>query len=223
MTLCSKCGLKPPLPGRKVCRRCKKGKPVKTGSVGIGKGDSSAFVEQPRKEAVKTGAAPPLPAFLPFVHRRPSGLPRWVKPYLVALAEYGGQALAAAAAGVALREAVELRERNQAFDAECQAALEWRADKLAHELPGSTRPVGSIVELKRHRPALYVEKQIVMTVPAPSGDLTERAADLLAQIEERMSRRELSAMKGEVVDVEAEPGAGHTDTPRTVPRNEAES
>lgn len=179
----------------------------------------------PKKKAVKTGEdEAPLPAFLPFVHqRRPGGLPRWVRPFLIALAEFGGQALAAAAAGVALREAVELRERNRAFDEECQAALEWRADKLAHELPGSTRPVGSIVELKRHRPALYVEKQIVMNVTPSVGDLPDRAGDLLAQLEARMSRRELAAMRGEVIDVEAEPPSSDTDTTRTVPRNEAES
>jgi hypothetical protein len=143
-------------------------------------------------EVNTAGETPALmPPFVPFLDGTPPAMPEWATRFLVALARFGGQAAAAATAGVPLRTARMLRETSAAFDEECEAALEYRADKLAHELPGSSRPVGSIVELKRHRPLQYIEKNVTLNLnaeansPPPPGmaDFLEKTrAYLLEQV-----------------------------------------
>lgn len=109
--------------------------------------------------------------------------------------------------GVPLRVVRQLGQIAPVFHEECVAALEYRADKLAYELPGSPRPVGGIVELKRHRPGLYIERAINLTVNAdvpgpPPADVDAALARMLTYDD-----LETRAMRGEVIEAPPPPHA----------------
>jgi hypothetical protein len=156
--------------------------------------------KQPTVSPQRGGDAALFPAFVAFREGTPDALPEWVRRFVEALAAFAGEAAAAQAAGIPLRTARILRATSPRFDEECEEALEYRADKLAHELPGSARPVGSIVELKRHRPAQYVERNINLNVNADAIGAPPDAAATLARMIASTSPDEWRAMRGEVID-----------------------
>lgn len=122
----------------------------------------------------------------PVLEQRRPGIPLpqgWKQAYLDALRAEGGFYRAARTVGVDYDTALAERDRDPAFDKQCQSARQEYADNLECQMVEdshlSGNPAGQIVRLKALRPAEYIEKHAMLSLTANLNDLPIDDATLL--------------------------------------------
>lgn len=208
--LCARCRLRPARPQRAICYRCKLGKPPlplagfdpttalppidlpKAGPAAKGRG----------KRSVEGRAIPP---FVPFAGAGPADLPSWAAGYLVALADFGREYVAANSALVSVAEVRALKRAHAAFKAECTAAHGFYSDVLEITLTRSTQVAGPIVVAKRRRPKRFLEPALIQQtiINAPIA-APARAETLMRDFFASLDDRQAAMLRGDVLEVPAD-------------------
>src|SRR5262249_9711754 len=126
----------------------------------------------------------------------------WEERFLTELERTGGYHTSAKAAGVSHETIRRYRQADPAFAQKCRDAVDLKADRLEQELEEMGRdskgknPVPHIVRLKALRPAAYIEKQAVVSLPGSFELEPADATSLLRRLLENVTPTTLKKITG---------------------------